>query len=67
MKENMTEVVAPPNLGTLPPIERVLEELKNEEPVTVDALGNEVGEKEREEQLEGIKVRLSRVAFIFSS
>ena len=45
----MTEVVAPPNLNALPPIEQVLEELKGEAPVGVDALGKEVGEGEREE------------------
>lgn len=62
----MTEVFAPPNLGTLPPVEHVLEELKNEEPLAVDALGNELSDKEREEQMEGLKVRLSELIFFLS-
>ena len=61
----MTEVVAPPNLNTLPPIEHVLEELKGEEPVGVDALGKEVGEEGREEQMEGVKVRSSFSFFVY--
>ena len=60
----MTEVVAPPNLNTLPPIEKVLEELKGEEPVGVDALGKEVGEEGREEQMEGVKVCLFVSVFL---
>ena len=55
----MTEVVAPPNVGTLPPIERVLEELHNEEASRVDVAGNETTAEDKEKEGAGLKVRFS--------
>ena len=53
----MTEVIAPQNVGTLPPVERALEELHKEEASRVGVAMHGTTTEDNEEERAGLKVR----------